>query len=135
MTAYIFSRHVDGYPVHHVHSVYSKGIDMLIVDEAHSLKNGKAQATVALEELPARYELRCRCGWLILQPIDSRVETLLPRPLHPPHPRVRLLLTGTPIQNDLKEFFTLMNLAVPGLLGEVCGCRLTWWNLLSTATG
>ena len=35
--------------------------------------------------------------------------------------RVRLLLTGTPIQNDLKEFFTLMNLAVPGLLGEVRG--------------
>ena len=32
----------------HQKLVYSKGIDMLIVDEAHSLKNGKAQATVSL---------------------------------------------------------------------------------------
>ena len=32
----------------HQKLVYSKGIDMLIVDEAHSLKNGKAQATVSV---------------------------------------------------------------------------------------
>lgn len=31
--------------------------------------------------------------------------------------KIRLLLSGTPIQNDLTEFFTLFNTAVPGLLG------------------
>ena len=34
----------------HQKLVYSKGIDMLIVGEAHSLKNGKAQATVMTAE-------------------------------------------------------------------------------------
>lgn len=31
----------------------------------------------------------------------------------------RLLITGTPIQNDLSEFFALFHVALPGLLGDV----------------
>lgn len=38
-------------------SVYSKGIDMLVVDEAHSLKNGKAQATVSMNHSLCELEI------------------------------------------------------------------------------
>jgi hypothetical protein len=37
--------------------------------------------------------------------------------------RRRVLLTGTPVYNDLEEFFTLMDFATPGLLGDVAGFR------------
>jgi SNF2 family DNA or RNA helicase len=29
----------------------------------------------------------------------------------------RILLSGTPVQNDLQEFYAMMNLVHPGLLG------------------
>jgi DNA repair and recombination protein RAD54B len=31
--------------------------------------------------------------------------------------RLRILLSGTPVQNDLQEFYALMNIVSPGLLG------------------
>ena len=31
--------------------------------------------------------------------------------------RRKLLLTGTPVQNDLGEYFSLVDIACPGLLG------------------
>ncbi|PSC67575.1 hypothetical protein C2E20_8771 [Micractinium conductrix] len=37
--------------------------------------------------------------------------------------RLRLLLTGTPIQNDLSEFFAMFNTACPGLFGTVADFR------------
>ncbi|KAG2444135.1 hypothetical protein HYH02_009075 [Chlamydomonas schloesseri] len=40
--------------------------------------------------------------------------------------RMRLLLTGTPIQNKLQEFYTVMSTAVPGLLGELPAFRRTY---------
>ena len=35
----------------------------------------------------------------------------------------RLVLTGTPVQNDLDELFSLVNFTVPGYLGEQ-----GWWD-------
>ncbi|KAL4421506.1 hypothetical protein ABPG75_010797 [Micractinium tetrahymenae] len=37
--------------------------------------------------------------------------------------KLRLLLTGTPIQNDLSEFFSMFNTACPGLFGSVAEFR------------
>eukprot|EP00884_Botryococcus_braunii_P015006 jgi/Botrbrau1/23506/Bobra.106_1s0057.1 len=71
----------------HKLDVYGCGIDVVVCDEAHFLKNGDSQTTQAVKGLQ---------------------QTI---------PKRRLLLTGTPIQNDLLELFTLMDLANPGLLG------------------
>ena len=37
--------------------------------------------------------------------------------------RRRVLLTGTPIQNDLNEFFALLDFACPGLMGDLASFR------------
>lgn len=58
--------------------------DMLIVDEAHKLKNKKTSSYQLISKLRKKY-----C----------------------------LLLTATPVQNDLKELFNLINLLRPGHLG------------------
>lgn len=58
--------------------------DMLIVDEAHKLKNKKTTNYQFVGELRKKY-----C----------------------------LLLTATPVQNDLKELYNLINLLKPGQLG------------------
>ncbi|KAL3312360.1 DNA repair and recombination protein rad54b [Cichlidogyrus casuarinus] len=61
------------------------GIDLLICDEAHRLKNANTKTVQVLETLR------------------------IPR---------RLLLTGTPIQNDLSELWTLAQFCAPGALGS-----------------
>lgn len=58
--------------------------DMLIIDEAHKLKNKKTTNYQFVNEIRKKY-----C----------------------------LLLTATPIQNDMKELFNLINLLKPGQLG------------------
>lgn len=35
----------------------------------------------------------------------------------------RILLSGTPIQNDLQEFYTLVNFVNPGVLGSLSGIK------------
>ncbi|KAG2494782.1 hypothetical protein HYH03_007025 [Edaphochlamys debaryana] len=79
----------------HRDAVTKKGIDIVICDEAHFLKNGEAVLTKAVASLPAK---------------------------------MRILLSGTPIQNDLTEFFSLFNVAVPGLLGEPAHFRRFYEN-------
>lgn len=44
--------------------------------------------------------------------------TLLSKAVSKIPAKSRLLLTGTPIQNDLLEFYSLINLANPGVLGD-----------------
>ena len=58
--------------------------DLLILDEAHRLKNNATGTSVALSSLPCRR---------------------------------RVLLSGTPLQNDLVEFFAIVNFTNPGVLG------------------
>lgn len=35
----------------------------------------------------------------------------------------RVLLSGTPVQNDLDEFFAVLDFACPGVLGDLSGFR------------
>jgi SNF2 family DNA or RNA helicase len=68
----------------HREIILSQEYDMLIVDEAHKLKNDRTQ------------------NWQLANGIKKKF---------------CLLLTATPVQNDLKELYNLITLLEPGLLG------------------
>ncbi len=65
-------------------AIARRGFDMLVVDEAHRLRNHLTQAWKFIDSLSLKY---------------------------------LLLLTATPVQNDLRELFNLITLLRPGVLG------------------
>jgi DNA repair and recombination RAD54-like protein len=69
----------------HAKEVADSGIDLVVCDEAHKLKNDGSAITQCINGLSAKR---------------------------------RLLISGTPIQNNLEEFFTLVNVANPGIFGD-----------------
>jgi SNF2 family DNA or RNA helicase len=71
-------------PPHRNH-VLEQEYDMIIVDEAHKLKNSKSKNYEFMTQLKKKY-----C----------------------------LLLTATPVQNELQELFNLVSLLKPGILGD-----------------
>jgi len=79
----------------HAHEVADAGIDLIVCDEAHKLKNDEAATTRCIAGLSAKR---------------------------------RLLISGTPIQNSLEEFFTLVSLANPGVFGELNEFRRRYAN-------
>ena len=62
-----------------------RGIDLMVCDEGHRLKNAEIKTTKAVTSLPTRR---------------------------------RILLSGTPIQNDLSEFHAMVNFVNPGVVGD-----------------
>mmetsp|Transcript_59295 Transcript_59295/g.109581 ORF Transcript_59295/g.109581 Transcript_59295/m.109581 type:complete len:900 (-) Transcript_59295:153-2852(-) len=70
----------------HATEVEDCGIELIVCDEAHKLKNDEAATT------------RCIAGL---------------------RGKRRLLISGTPIQNNLDEFFTLVSVANPGVFGDL----------------
>lgn len=70
----------------HREIVLEEEYDMIIIDEAHKLKNSKSKNYEFVTQLNKKY-----C----------------------------LLLTATPIQNEIKELFNLVSLLKPGLLGDL----------------
>jgi len=78
------------------------GPDVLVIDEAHVIKNEKNQ----------------------LRAVLAGVRTMR-----------RVLLTGTPLQNNLREYFHMVDYASPGLLSSpllfsllLFSSLLTWWT-------
>ncbi|GAB6098804.1 SNF2-related protein [Halanaerocella petrolearia] len=69
----------------HCDQIYERGFDMVIVDEAHKLKNSKTMNWEFVNKIPKEH---------------------------------LLLLTATPIQNDLKELYNLVALVRPELFGN-----------------
>ncbi|AZR72448.1 helicase [Anoxybacter fermentans] len=70
---------------HHADGLIKKGFDMVIVDEAHKLKNRNTLNWKFVNTLPKKY-----C----------------------------LLLTATPIQNDLEELYNLVSIIKPDIFGS-----------------
>ncbi len=88
-----FSRHdkivtsIDTAKSHqHYPDIIAREWDLVVIDEAHYLKNKKTQRYALADDLSARYAL---------------------------------MLTATPIQNNLMELYNLINLLKPGLLGTL----------------
>ncbi|KAF3773416.1 DNA repair and recombination protein [Nymphaea thermarum] len=70
--------------------------DLLICDEAHRLKNDQTLTNKLMKEIPL----------LFYQALASL------------SCKRRVLLSGTPMQNDLEEFFAMVNFTNPGTLGD-----------------
>lgn len=51
-----------------------------------------------------------------------------------PTPR-RVVLTGTPIQNDLQEFFSIVEFCNPGLLGMLLDPYINYFKKVSRTYG
>ncbi len=75
---------------HHSESILARDYDLLIVDEAHKLKNRSTLAWKFVNQIRKRYVL---------------------------------MLTATPIQNDLMELYSLITILSPGQLGTVRAFR------------
>ena len=76
-----------------IEQVLARNFDLVIVDEAHRLKNHRT------------------VGWSFLNHVRA------------PY---LLLLTATPVQNDLRELYNLITLIRPGTLGTYAGFRRTY---------
>jgi DNA repair and recombination RAD54-like protein len=72
-------------------------IGLLLADEGHRLKNA---------------------GELCVTTSNSHADTLTFQSLTALNVQRRVILTGTPIQNDLSEYFALLNFANPEYLGS-----------------
>ena len=72
-------------------------LSAIIIDEAHELRNKKSEQTRVIAE--------------IMHKIAEYKEKNV----------ARILLTGTPIQNNIKEFWTLLDTANPGMLSTTDG--------------
>jgi SNF2 family DNA or RNA helicase len=75
---------------HHSEAILARDYDLLIVDEAHKLKNRSTLAWKFVNQVRKRYVL---------------------------------MLTATPIQNDLMELYSLVTILTPGQLGTVRAFR------------
>ena len=76
--------------MHHSEAVLGREYDLLIVDEAHKLKNRTTRAWQFVNKVRKRYVL---------------------------------MLTATPVQNDLMELYSLITILSPGQLGTVRAFR------------
>ncbi len=69
---------------HHRHRMHGTNYDLVVVDEAHRLRN------------------HLTLGWKFINDLN---------------PRYLLLLTATPVQNDMRELYNLVTLVRPGTVG------------------
>lgn len=123
---------VISYETYRLHAYkFTKPVGIVICDEGHRLKNSESQTYQALAQLntqrriilsggsPSRGGDGAACRALPA----GRPLLLLPRRLTPLSPCLGGNSAGTPIQNDLLEYFSLVQFCNPGLLGTVSEFR------------
>jgi SNF2 family DNA or RNA helicase len=86
---------------HHSTLALAREYDLLIVDEAHKLKN------------------RTTLAWQFVNQVRKRYV---------------LMLTATPVQNDLMELYSLITILTPGQLGTVRASAATLWSRATRAS-
>lgn len=109
------------------------GVDVVMCDEAHQLKNTEAQITQAVSQLATKRRLlisgvraaalACCAGkqqGCCCEASMRKSRTGLPgrAPINLPARPFPSQRAGTPIQNDLSEFHAVYDVACPGLLGN-----------------
>jgi SNF2 family DNA or RNA helicase len=90
-----------------------RSFDLVIVDEAHRLRNHQTLAWKFVAALNSKYLLL-----LTATPVQNDLQFVAAL-----NSKYLLLLTATPVQNDLRELFNLINLLRPGTLGTYRGFR------------
>lgn len=68
------------------HAMAKLNYDLMVIDEAHNIKNSKSVLSQVLRKLPSKH---------------------------------RLLLTGTPLQNNLQELWSLLNFIMPNIFDSI----------------
>lgn len=88
--------------------------DYIILDEGHIIKNPATKISKSIKTLHSRYCKKTRTN-PFLNPKSAKTHTLLnPYHTNASCTRNRLLLTGTPIQNNLNELWALVDWATNG---------------------
>ena len=90
-------------------------IGLLLCDEGHRLKNSGT--------LPCYLPRVCTHLW-------GAAESLTFQALNSLNVQRRVILSGTPIQNDLSEYFSLLNFANPNFLGSKGDFRKNFENAI-----
>src|SRR5579872_270532 len=90
-------------------------IGLLLCDEGHRLKNSGMTSSVCPD---------------FLLTSGVAIESLTFQALNSLNVQRRVILSGTPIQNDLSEYFSLLNFANPNFLGTKGDFRKNFENAI-----
>ncbi|KAG6816443.1 hypothetical protein H0H87_005998 [Tephrocybe sp. NHM501043] len=95
-------------------------IGLLLCDEGHRLKNSGQYLIPRLHHYSTSMLIKQFCV----------AESLTYQALNALNVKRRVILTGTPIQNDLSEYFSLLSFANPNFLGSKNDFRKNFENLI-----
>ena len=88
--------------------------EYVVLDEGHKIRNPDAEVTLVCKQVCV-----CVCVCTRVWKVFTQAQSMfLPRPsqFRTPH---RIILTGSPMQNNLKELWSLFDFVFPGRLGTL----------------
>ena len=94
--------------------------DYVVLDEGHKIRNPDAEVTLACKQVR---DVQCMCSQEMQEerrkkvcPLFSLSSLSLPPQFPTPH---RIILSGSPMQNNLRELWSLFDFVFPGKLGTL----------------
>lgn len=84
--------------------------DLVVCDEGHRLKNAGNKTSSVLSFIQLQNDFFRQESFFSFVKLLSQLDT-----------DRKILLTGTPVQNDLKEFYALADFVNPNILGSLSG--------------